>query len=122
MVKDGWNFIRPKDHDPVYKALKIGSSDLYRNGLTDLRNWTVINLKNGVLKEGTDYFFNLLDVKHYWKDNLKPKEIIEERRINENNNNNDNNNSNNKYLSIVVNKAVSEGDIPMQYVMFVEVS
>ena len=73
LVKDGWNFIRPKDQDAVYKALKINPADLYRNGLTDLRKWKPINLENGILKEGIDYFLNKLDVKKYWKENLKIK-------------------------------------------------
>ena len=74
LVKDGWSFIRPKDQDAVYKALKINPADLYRNGLTDLRKWKPINLENGILNEGIDYFLNKLDVKKYWKENLKIKE------------------------------------------------
>ena len=54
--------------------MKISPADLYRNSLTDLKIWNPINLENGILEEGVDYFLNLLDVKKYWKENLKIKD------------------------------------------------
>lgn len=74
-----WRFVSPLD--PVYKACHCAPSDMYRNGLTDLADWTPQNVENGLLQEGLDYFLNLFEVKRYWKSHMedKSKEQVQEK-------------------------------------------
>ena len=68
-INHKWAYITKAD--PVYRASKCAPSDMYRNGALELSEWIPQNIANGHLKEGSDFFLNLSDVKKFWRDNMK---------------------------------------------------